>query len=83
MKTVYVLVGAFSGEDYNVDDPEIFGVYSTYEKAKKALQEVIKDYEPSEDESADVEDSYEAEWECTNYDADSHVVIRIVAKEIE
>lgn len=83
MKKIYMIAGAFSGEDYLEDEPEILGVYSTREGARKGLKEIIKDYEPRDGEEADVIDEDPDRWECTNFDDDSHVIIKIVEMEIQ
>ena len=82
VKKVYVIVGSFSGEDYETDEPSVFGVYAKKIDARKAFNRVIRDYKPGKGEEADIWED-DDRWECTNLDADEHIVLKIIEQEVK
>lgn len=78
---VYIVVDACSGEDYSVDDPTILFVTADLEKAEQFFDDEIANWEDGmENFDANVEGLV---YECTDFDGDSHRVIKIVEKEVE
>ena len=86
MTKVYIVVDACSGEDYSVDDPTILLVTTSYKDAKDFFTDEISNWEDGMEnfdsdrwEQADGTEVYE----CTDYEGDSHRILKLVEKEIE
>lgn len=82
---VYVVVDACSGEDYSADDPTVLFVSTDRKKAEKFFDDEIENWEDGmENFDADVcEQDSTIVYECTDFDGDSHRVMKLVEKEIE
>ena len=85
-KEVYVVVDACSGEDYSADDACVFGVFEKFEDAKQFFDDEVSNWrdELSENYEDDVYDSIDGTWyyECTDFDYDSHRMLKLVKKEL-
>lgn len=86
MKEVYVVVDACSGEDYSADDPCVFGVFNNYEDAKQFFDDEVSNWRDtlSENYEDDIYDSIDGTvyYECTDFDYDSHRMLKLVKKEL-
>ena len=87
MNKVYIVVDACSGEDYSVDDPTVLLVTTDYNKAKDFFYNEIENWRPEsgvgyDDDIIEHTDG-ELIYECTDYDGDSHRIMRLVIKEVE
>lgn len=83
---VYIVVDACSGEDYSADDPAILLVTDNQKKAKQFFDNEIAKWEDGlEDFDADVSDhaSGGLVYECTDYEGDSHRVMKLIEKEVK
>ena len=87
MTKIYIVVDACSGEDYSADDPTILFVTNSYEKAKEFFDDEISNWEDGLEsyDSNCVEYSGDTKliYECTDFDGDSHRVMKLVEKEIK
>ena len=86
MTKIYIVVDACSGEDYSVDDPTILLVTTSYKEAKDFFIDEISNWEDGmtnfENERYERADGTEV-YECTDFDGDSHRIMKLVEKEIE
>lgn len=84
---IYIVVDACSGEDYSNDDPTILFVSSNYKEAKDFFNDEISNWEDGlEDFDSNCEElSGETKliYECTDFDGDSHRIMKLVEKEIQ
>lgn len=86
MDKVYIIVDACSGEDYSLDDPTILLVTTDLEKARQFFDDEISNWE---DGMTNFEsDTYGEQvndliYECTDYEGDSHRVMKLVEKEVQ
>ena len=85
MKKVYVIVDACSGEDYSADDPTILLVTEDKEKAQQFFVDEISNWE---DGMEDYDSGISAfigrtVYECTDFEGDSHRIMKLVEKEVE
>lgn len=82
---IYIVVDACSGEDYSVDDPTILFVSSNYDKAKEFFDNEISNWEDDmEDYESNVEEYAEGlVYECTDFEGDSHRIMKLVTEEIK
>lgn len=87
MTKIYIVVDACSGEDYSADDPTILFVSNSYEKAKEFFDDEISNWEDDLESYDSNCEEYSGEtkliYECTDFDGDSHRVIKLVEKEIQ
>lgn len=80
---VYIVVDACSGEDYSADDPTILFVSSDYEEARDFFDDEISNWEDgmtNYDSSIDIDKNI---YECTDFEGDSHRIMKLVEKEIK
>lgn len=86
MKTVYIVVDVCSGKDYSTDDPTILFVSSNYEEARDFFDDEISNWEDGlEDYEANCNegcDEIKFIYECTDFEGDSHRIMKLVEKEI-
>ncbi len=86
MTKIYIVVDACSGEDYSADDPTILFTGTDEKKAKEFFDDEISNWEDGmTDFDASCEEGYAETkfiYECTDYDGDSHRVMKLVEKEI-
>ena len=82
---IYVVVDCCSGEDYSVDDPTVLLVTTDKKEAKQFFDDEISNwedgmtnYDSNVDEYADGTLAYE----CTDFEGDSHRIMKLVEKEI-
>lgn len=86
---VYVVVDACSGEDYSVDDPTVLLVTTDKAKARQFFEDEISNWEDGmtnfENDGDEPDDAIGVvSWyECTDFEGDSHRILKIYAKEIE
>ena len=87
MTKIYIVVDACSGEDYSSDDPTILCVTNSYEKAKQFFDDEISNWEDGLENYDSNCEEYSGEtkliYECTDFDGDSHRVMKLVEKEIK
>ena len=87
MTKIYIVVDACSGEDYSADDPTILFVSDSYKKAKEFFDDEISNWEDALESYDSNCEEYSGEtkliYECTDFDGDSHRVIKLVEKEIQ
>ena len=90
MSKIYVIVDCCSGEDYSPDDPTVLFVSESYDKAKRFLEDEISNWQDGLSENYDEDlcclgncalDGYA--YECTDFDYDSHRIIKMIPKEIQ
>ena len=84
---IYIVVDARSGEDYSADDPTILFVSLNYKEAKDFFNDEISKWEDDlEDFDSNCEE-YSGEtkliYECTDFDGDSHRIMKLVEKEVQ
>lgn len=83
---VYIVVDACSGEDYSADDPTILLVTNNQKKATQFFDDEITNWEDGlENFDSDVTDygSGGLVYECTDYEGDSHRVMKLIEKDLE
>lgn len=83
---VYIVVDCCSGEHYSVDDPTILFVSTSFKKAKQFFDNEIEDGRPEEkgnydDNVVEISDNTII-YEITDYDEDTHRIIKLVEKEL-
>ena len=87
MTKIYIVVDACSGEDYSVDDPTILFVSSNFEEARDFFDDEISNWEDGmTDFEANCDEGYDETkfiYECTDFEGDSHRIMKLVEKEIE
>ena len=87
MTKIYIVVDACSGEDYSADDPTILFASNSYKKAKEFFDDEISNWEDDLESYDSNCEEYSGEtkliYECTDFDGDSHRVIKLVEKEIQ
>ena len=86
MKKIYIIVDACSGEDYSQDDPTILFVGTNEQEAHKFFECEIDDWEDCmEDYDSNTEEYKDGTlvYECTDFEGDSHRIIKLVEREIE
>lgn len=87
MTKIYIVVDACSGEDYSNDDPTILFVSDSYERARDFFDDEISNWEDGlEDYDANCEEGSGENkfvYECTDFEGDSHRVMKLVEKEIQ
>lgn len=85
MTKVYVVVDACSGEDYSVDDPTVLLITKDEKEARQFFDDEISNWEDGmSDYDSDVNEYAEAlVYKCTDYEGDSHRVMKLVEKEIQ
>ena len=85
MIKVYIVVDACSGEDYSVDDPTILKATTDKEEAKQFFDDEIDNWEDgmtNYDSNVDEYANGTLVYECTDFDGDSHRIMKLVEKEI-
>lgn len=87
MEKIYIVIDCCSGEDYTTDDPTILFVGTDEKKAKAFFDDEISKWE---DEMTNFDTSYNEGYgeikfiyECTDFDGDSHRIMKLVEKELE
>ena len=87
MTKIYIVVDACSGEDYSADDPTILFVSDSYEKAKEFFDDEISNWEDGLEDFDSNCEKYSGEtkliYECTDFENDSHRIMKLVKKEIQ
>lgn len=85
MKKIYVIVDVCSGEDYSTDDPNVLFVGENKEEALAFFQDEIDNWEDClEDFESDCEDTEDYKiYECTDFEDDSHRVMKLYTKEVK
>ena len=85
---VYVVVDACSGEDYSVDDPTVLLVTADKAKAKQFFEDEISNWEDGmthyDSDISRCEDGllYLC-YECTDYEGDSHRILKVTEQYID
>ena len=84
---IYIVVDACSGEDYSTDDPTILFVSSKYKEAKDFFNDEIANWEDGLEDFDSNCEKYSGEtkliYECTDFENDSHRIMKLVEKEIQ
>ena len=83
---VYIVVDACSGEDYSCDDPTILFVGTDLKEAKQFFCDEIDNWEDGMTDFDNNIENYEdgtAVYECTDFEGDSHRIMKLVEKEIQ
>ena len=87
MAKVYIVVDACSGEDYSTDDPTILFVGTDEKEAKEFFDDEISNWEDGMTNfDAHCEEGLDETkfiYECTDFEGDSHRVMKLVEKEIK
>ena len=87
MTKIYIVVDACSGEDYSQDDPTILFVGTDEKEAKQFFDDEISNWEDGlEDYDANCDEGYDETkfiYECTDFEGDSHRILKLVEKEIQ
>ena len=87
MTKIYIVVDACSGEDYSTDDPTILFVSSKYKEAKDFFNDEIANWEDGLEDFDSSCEKYSGEtkliYECTDFENDSHRIMKLVKKEIK
>ena len=86
MTSVYVIVDACSGEDYSTDDPTVLLVTTDKAKAIDFFSIEIENWRDGMTNYDDNETVYEdgtIVYECTDFEGDSHRILKLVKKEID
>ena len=87
MTKIYIVVDACSGEDYSTDDPTILFVSSKYKEAKDFFNDEIANWEDGLEDFDSNCEKYSGEtkliYECTDFENDSHRIMKLVKKEIK
>ena len=87
MTKIYIVVDACSGEDYSADDPTILFVSDSYKKAKQFFDDEISNWEDDLENYDSNCEEYSGEtkliYECTDFENDSHRIMKLVKKEIQ
>lgn len=81
---IYIVVDACSGQDYSVDDPSVLFVSSNKKETKQFFDDEIVNWE---DGMTDYDsDTYEYNnilvYECTDFEGDSHRIMKLVEMEV-
>lgn len=86
MTKIYIIVDACSGEYYGADEPTVLFATKNAEEAKQFFESEISNWEDGlEDYDAscvDGSDETKLIYECTDFDGDSHRIMKLVEKEI-
>lgn len=85
MTKVYIVVDSCSGEDYSADDPTILYVTTSKDSAKDFFDDEISNWEDGMTNYDSHVDEYAdgtLVYECTDFDGDSHRIMKLVGKEI-
>jgi len=83
---VYIIFDACSGEDYSTDDPTILYVSTSKEKAKEFFDDEVSNWEDGMEEYDSNIDEYAdgtLVYECTDFEGDSHRIMKLVESEVE
>jgi len=85
MKKIYVVVDACSGEDYSADDPSVLLVTEDKQEAEQFFDDEISNWEDGMEncDSNITEFDDRVVYECTDFEGDSHRIMKLVAKEIK
>ena len=86
MTKVYIVVDACSGEDYSCDDPTVMFVTADLKKARGFFEDEISNWEDGMtnfEHNVDEYDNGTLIYECTDFEGDSHRIMRLVEKEVE
>ena len=87
MTKIYIVVDACRGEDYSTDDPTILFVSSKYKEAKDFFNDEIANWEDGLEDFDSNCEKYSGEtkliYECTDFENDSHRIMKLVKKEIQ
>lgn len=87
MKKIYIIVDACSGEDYSTDDPTILFVGTDEKKAKAFFDDEISNWEDGlTNFDTNCNEGYNEIkfiYECTDYEGDSHRIMKLVEKDLE
>ena len=76
---IYIVIDACSGEDYSTDEPNVLFVTTDFKKAKQFFEDEISNWE---DGMTDFDSSNDGlYYDCTDFEGDSHRVMKIVERE--
>jgi hypothetical protein len=84
---VYVIVDCCSGEDYSTDDPTVLLITTDKDEAQQFFNDEISNWEDGMTNfDSNITEHYgetKLVYECTDYEGDSHRVMKLVEKEIQ
>ena len=83
---VYIIIDCCSGEDYSTDDPTLLAVTTDEQEAKDFFNDEIDNWEDGmEDYESNVKELPDdiLLYECTDFEGDSHRIMKLYAQEIE
>ena len=86
MTKVYIIVDCCSGEDYSTDDPTVLFVTTDEAKAKDFFCDEIENWKDGMTNYDDREHFYAdgtVVYECTDFENDSHRVMKLVEKVVD
>ena len=86
-KKFYIVVDVCNGEDYSADDPTILFLGTDEREAKEFFDNEISNWEDGmTDFKASCDEGYDNIkyiYECTDFEEDSHRVMKLVEKELD
>ena len=84
MKKVFIVVDACSGEDYSADDPTVLFVSESPNDARVFFNDEISNWEDgmTDYDSEVTEYVDQVVYECTDYEGDSHRILKMVPMEV-
>ena len=82
---VYIVVDACSGEDYSCDDPTVLFVSTNKEEAEQFFEDEIYNWEDGmvNYDSHSYENEDDLIYECTDFEGDSHRIMKLISREVE
>ena len=83
---VYIVVDACSGEDYSTDDPTVLYVTTDKAKAKQFFEDEISNWEDGMtnfDSHREIHEDGKIVYECTDFEGDSHRILKLVKTVVE
>ena len=87
MTKIYIVVEVYRCEGCSDDDPAILFVSDNYEEAKSFFNHEISTYEDGLEDFDSNCEKYSGEtkliYECTDFENDSHRIMKLVEKEIQ
>jgi hypothetical protein len=83
---IYVVVDCCSGEDYSADDPTVLFVTNDLESGIQFFENEIENWEDGLEDFDSNKEIYEdgkIVYECTDFEGDSHRILKLVKTIIE
>ena len=83
---VYVIVDCCSGEDYSTDDPTVLFVTNDLETGIQFFENEIENWEDGManfDSHREIHEDGKIVYECTDFEGDSHRILKLVKTVVE